>query len=400
MSTPTLSARLASAPHRLAFLAGSLQIVLAMLWWLAVLVARHLGIAIEPALGAGTAHAMLMLYGTLPFFIFGFLFTALPNWLETGPVARPRYLATLAPMALGALPLYPGLYLPGLALIALLGLATGWAIGLAGLADRLRASRLADTLHARLALLAMTLGWLGLLALLAGLAGGQQTLVSLAADLGIWGFLTPLFLVVCHRMIPFFTARVVANYVTIRPNWTLKVMVAACLAHGALAATGLPQWTWLVDLPLAGLTVWLSTRWGIARSFGVRLLAMLHIGFVWAGLAFVLFAFDSLLWWFDADLGLAPLHVLAIGCFGSLLVGMASRVSLGHSGRKLEADNFTWALFWLVQVASLVRMLPELIDAPYGLVAVSAGLWLLAFVPWAARYAPYYWRPRADGRPG
>ncbi|NTV95253.1 MAG: NnrS family protein, partial [Thiobacillus sp.] len=249
---------------------------------------------------------------------------------------------------------------------------------------------------------ALCLGWLGAAAYAAWLLGASANLLVLAVQLGLWGFLTPLFLTVCHKMIPWFTSRVVANYVPIRPYPVLWTMLATCLGHAILVAAGRPGWTWLTDLALAGLAFWLSGRWGIARTFGVRLLAMLHIGFAWATLAFVLSGLDGLAATFGRPFafGLAPLHALAIGFFGSMLIGMASRVSLGHSGRKLEADNLTWGVFWLVQAAAVARMVPDILAAPYGLIAVSALLWLLAFLPWAAKYAPFYWRPRADGRPG
>lgn len=400
--------RLAAAPHRALFLPGAVQAVAAMAWWLLELWPRVGGPAILPeaALAPGLGHAWLMLYGLLPFFVFGFLFTALPNWQEAGPVGRRAYLATGGLMAAGALLFYPGLYLPGLALAAGLIHLAGWAIGLHALYGTLRASRLADRQHAYAVVAALALGWLGGLAYLAWLAAGSPFYADLAVQLGLWGCLTPLFLAVCHRMIPWFSSRVLANYVMIRPYGALWLMLAASLGHGLLVAAGRPDWSWLADLPLAALSLWFTSRWGIARTFGVRLLAMLHIGFVWATLAFTLSALSGLAAFLGlgtglgTGLGLAPLHALAVGFYGSMLIGMASRVSLGHSGRKLEADGTTWALFWLVQVAALARMLPDLVAAPYGLVVASAALWLLAFLPWSVRYAPYYWRPRVDGKPG
>lgn len=395
---------LAAAPHRLLFLAGTLQTVAAMAWWLPVLVVRLGGPAIlpEPAIASGAAHAWLMLYGLFPFFVFGFLFTAMPNWLETGAIGRGRYLATGVPMAIGAGLFYPGLYLPALAVVATLVQLAGWAVGLAGLLASVRASRQPDRRHAWAAWAALALGWLGAATYAGWLAGGPPALLAVAIQLGLWGFLTPLFIAVCHRMIPWFTSRVLANYVPIRPYGGLWAMLAACLGHAALAIAGLTTWTWLADLPLAALALWFTSRWGIARTFGVRLLAMLHIGFVWSALAFALSALDSLggALGLDIGFGLAPLHALSIGFFGSMLLGMASRVSLGHSGRKLEADGLTWVLFWLVQVTAVVRMLPELLDLPYALIAVSGALWLLACLPWAVKYAPHYWRPRVDGKPG
>lgn len=390
---------IAAAPHRVMFLPGAFQAVAIMAWWLLELEGGAGIAAVVPTLAV---HAWLMLYGFFPFFIFGFLFTAMPNWLETGAIARGRYVAAGALMAAGAALFYPGIYLPGLAMAAAALHLAGWGVALYALLDCLRRSQEADKAHSWAAWSALVLGWLGAASYLIWLAGDAPFWLDLAMQLGIWGLLAPLFLVVCHRMIPWFTSRVVANYVIIRPYWALWTMLAACLGHGALTLAELPAWTWLADLPLAMLAFWLTSRWGIARSLGVRLLAMLHIAFVWAALAFALFALDSLsaLLGLGYSFGHAPLHALAIGFFGGILVGMASRVSLGHSGRKLEADAVTWWLFWLVQATALVRMAPELLPLPYRLVAGSAALWLLAFMPWAIKFAPLYWRPRADGKPG
>ena len=83
-----------------------------------------------------------------------------------------------------------------------------------------------------------------------------------------------------------------------------------------------------------------------------------------------------------------------------MLIGMASCVSLGHSGRKLECDAATWWLFWLVQVAALLRIAPDVLPLPYAWITASGMLWLAAFGFWAIKYAPMTWRPRVDGKPG
>ena len=129
---------------------------------------------------------------------------------------------------------------------------------------------------------------------------------------------------------------------------------------------------------------------------------MLHIAFAWAALAFALFTLDSLAATFGHPwlLGLAPLHALGMGFFGAMLIGMASRVSLGHSGYKLEADTATWRLFGLVQAAAVTRMLADWLPAGVWLIDLAAVLWLAAFAGWAWKYAPMTWRPRADGKPG
>ena len=78
--------------------------------------------------------------------------------------------------------------------------------------------------------------------------------------------------------------------------------------------------------------------------------------------------------------GLAPLHALAIGYFARMVLGMASRVTLGHSGHPLVLDKFSWLLFIGFQAAVLLRILPDLLPDAFGRLpgAISAGRTVLA----------------------
>jgi len=396
---------LCAAPHRTLFLPGALQGLCVMAWWLLELESGLGTLALPPsALLPGAAHAWLMLYGFFPFFVFGFAFTAVPSWLD-GPKIRPSHaIGTALLLSAGTLLFYPAIYRPAFAAPAVLLHAAGLVVGLAGLLHSLAGSTAADKRHAWAIWLALLTGLIGELCFLAWLHTGTPRFLSFALSLALWGCLTPVFLTVCHRMVPWFTSRVLSDYVMVRPYPLLWSMLIASLSHAVLEASGQAAYTWLADLPLAAAALYFSTHWGLVRSFKVRLLAMLHIAFAWATLAFGLAAAGSLglllRWPWSA--GLAPLHTLGIGFFGSMLIAMASRVSLGHSGNKLAADGLTWLLFWLVQIAAGVRLLPDLLPgiAPYRLASLAAVLWLAAFGGWAWRYAPLYWRPRADGKPG
>jgi len=101
---------------------------------------------------------------------------------------------------------------------------------------------------------------------------------------------------------------------------------------------------------------------------------------------------------------LAPLHALAIGFFASMVLGMASRVTIGHSGRPLVLDPVTWQLFIGFQAATVIRILADVAPATANMAPwlyLFAGLiWLGCFVLWAIRYAPIYWRQRIDGKAG
>jgi uncharacterized protein involved in response to NO len=100
--------------------------------------------------------------------------------------------------------------------------------------------------------------------------------------------------------------------------------------------------------------------------------------------------------------GYAPLHMLGMAFFGSMLIAMASRVSLGHSGRPLQADGWTWWFFWLLQGAALVRIVPDMLNTFfYDHWVLAAGLlWFVVFGGWMWKYAPMTWRPRIDGKSG
>jgi uncharacterized protein involved in response to NO len=133
------------------------------------------------------------------------------------------------------------------------------------------------------------------------------------------------------------------------------------------------------------------------------MLSVLHVAFAWLGAAFILLAVQSLFWKsVPGLLGQAPLHALTLGFFASMLIGMASRVTMGHSGRPVAADDAMWLAFCLMQAAAVLRVVSELPALPgaHVLMWLSSLLWLGSFGLWAWRFAPAFWRPRADGKPG
>jgi uncharacterized protein involved in response to NO len=102
-----------------------------------------------------------------------------------------------------------------------------------------------------------------------------------------------------------------------------------------------------------------------------------------------------------AVLPLAALHAVTIGCLASLMLAMVTRVSCGHSGRPLVADNVVWLLFWLLQATAVLRIAATVPNAPMqDLLLTAALLWTALMLVWGLRYGSWYGRARADGRPG
>jgi uncharacterized protein involved in response to NO len=404
-SAPRAWQLLSSEPHRLMFFCGALQAILAVAWWTIDLAARQAGAYPAPAWAIPPmwAHAWLLLYGLFPFFMFGFLMTAGPNWLGAPKMTRPAFVPAGLAMAGGVALFYAGLMIERhVAAIGALIHAAGWAWGTAAL---IRVAARHWNPNARYALIIFTFFSVGMLGdALFGFALASERYVYIAAALhgAVWFFLLPIFVGVSTRMVPFFASRVLGPTVDYRPVWARPLLMGGALAHGVLQMRGADALLWIVDAPLGALVFYLVWRWGLGKSRDVRLLSVLHISLAMLGLALLLSTFLSAAVAAGAlgRVGLAPLHLLVIGYFSAMVVGMVSRVSLGHSGRELRADTLTWRAYLAVIAAGVVRAGAELAPAAATgpLMLAAAALWLLAFGSWAWRYVPMYVTSRVDTR--
>ena len=398
---------LAAAPHRAFFFVGAVQGVAAIAWWLADLAGRYGGWYAAPAwtVPAPWAHAYLFLYGLFPSFVFGFLLTAMPSWVGVAP-RLPRCTLAAALLGAGLAVLYLGLMsTPWLAATGAGLHLAGWFVALLELLRLLRLTQSGNLAFPRFVFALLAAGWLGAATFLAALALEATSAWELGKR-GVWFFLLPLFFAISHRMVPFFSSRVLPDYAVWRPRWVLWAVVAGSFAHGALELAGQWRWLWVVDAPLAAIVLGAAIRWGLARCFAARLLAVLHLSLVGLAIALALYAVQSATFAATgaAILGTGPLHAVTIGYFSAMAVAMVSRVSLGHSGNALVADAWTWAAFWGLLFTAVVRVAAEAgrFDAALWppLILASGALFLLFFGMWAVRYVPLYLRPRADGRPG
>lgn len=397
-----------AAPHRPMFLAGTVQALAAMVFWSLELGGRYLGLWPVPAwplllvFPPSVLHALLLSCGVFPFFMFGFILTAGPRWQGAGELSQRDFVPAFALLACGWLLVWLALLLPQF-LVAGLTLALGGWVAVALLLTRLARHRKTDREHISFVALA---GWLGVAAMSAFAvfaAGGALAWARLGISLAVWGFLLPVFLAVAHRMLPFFTSSAVRTYVVRRPQWALRSLIGLSLAHGGLAFFELIEWLWLADLPAALVAFRLTWLWWSREALANRMLSVLHVAFAWLGAAFALFAVQSLSHKaLPGFIGQAPLHALTLGFFASMLIGMASRVTMGHSGRPVATDDAMWRAFCMMQAAAVVRVVSELPALPgaHGLMWLSSLLWLGCFGLWAWRFAPAFWRPRADGRAG
>ena len=401
------------APHRLAFFLALLLLAGSAWWWASVQLGMTRSARTSDAVPAPVVHAALMACGFFPLFFSGFLFTAGPKWLQVAPWPMNVLRAPLLLLAAGWLAWL--LAAPHSRVAAAAG-ATGACAGMAWvtmLFGRLLVqSRAPDQLHARIVGFAFVVGSCCVAGLAACTWLGEWEWARRWVLTALWGFAVLIFVTVAHRMLPFFSPP--------GPNgdhpWGGLGLLAGAVGFEVLAVwidalhAGRAPWhgAWyglraVLELACAGLLLWRAWGWAQRQSLRNRLLRMFYLGFLWLGLALLLRGLASVAALAGVLPGaeLAALHALGMGCLGTLMLAMVTRVSCGHSGRAQVADALLWGLFLLWQFATVLRLGAALggAAAPV-LLAIAALLWTTGATVWALRLGSWYGRRRADGRAG
>ena len=394
----------ASAPHRLAFAAAGLVLVAASAWWLVVLAAGT---------GARAAHVPLMTFGFMPLFFAGFLFTAGPKWLQRPPVAARVLAWPIASHATGwaivvaaagaADPAGSELRACGLA-----AMAAGWSLIVVRFVRLLRSSGVPDRAHARQIAAAMVFGALSMWTTAIAAAMAREDVVRAASVAALWGFVGVVFVTAAHRLVPFVSDAAVPALDARHPRWlltALTTLLAVEAAAGAVDALGLPvgAHAWAARAALetfAGLALAaLALRWARLPGARLRMTAALRVGWLWfaAGWGMLAGAHAARAIGTPAPAWEhAALHAYTMGFLGATMFAMVSRVSATQQGRSVGIDGVAWALFWLLQVAVVLRvgyaLGPHRPHAPWLLVA-SAAVWGLVMTAWTARHVYWFGQP-------
>lgn len=398
--------RLLDSPHRLAFTAAALLLVLSSGWWAAMMVLAEEGVAVRWALEPAIAHGVLMTFGFMPLFFTGFLFTACPKWLQRPAVDARTLVAPLLAMLSGW-----GVFLASLhgrdaafgqtlGAIGIAAVAVGWFGVVRRFLALLRASTVSDRVHATVAATGCLYGLIALVAVSAGLALGADALVRAATVSALWAFVGLVFCAVAHRMVPFFSGTTLPGTAAWRPQWLLACFSLLCGVEAVAAvshaiALPLPVTATIAALE-AGAGLFLlavAIHWKRSPASRQRLAAMLHLGFSWFAIAVLLTGLSRALALLAVPLtlGLAPIHAFSMGFLGSMMFAMVTRVTRGHAGHAVVADDLVWRLFWVLQLATVLRLAAAVLaQAAPGLTAAllaSAAIgWAGVCLSWAVRH--------------
>ncbi len=361
------------------FLLGAIQAGLAILIWVPVFYGE---LQLSSAFAPRDWHVHEMLYGYLPAIITGFLFTAIPNWTGRLPL-QGKPLATLV-----------AVWLAGRLVVAF-SASTGW--WLAMLVD---GSFLLLVTAAAAREIAAGRNWrnlpvVGLVTLLfaANIAFHLEAHFHGAAELG-----TRIGIAVVVLLISLIGGRIIPSFTR---NWLVRENPGRLPAPFsrfdmvvvALGALALASWIVVSDSRAAGVALGVAglahlvrlSRWAGDRTLRERLLTILHVGYFFVPLGFLLNA--------AASFGLMPssagTHAWMPGAAGIMTLAVMTRASLGHTGNALTASAGTQAIYAAIIIAALARICAVIHTAQSDLLLhLAAGAWVIAFFGFALAYGP------------
>lgn len=376
------------------FWIGSAVGALWMVLWVLSLSGR---LALHGSFGMMTWHSHEMIFGFSTAIIAGFLLTAVQNW--TGRrTARGKGLVVLCFLwLLGRIAVLLSGYIP-IWIVMCVDVsflpAVAWTIGVP-----LWKARSWRNLGFIPLLGVMTLGHLVIYLELLGFWRGWA---SKSIILGLHLVLIVV-LVVGGRIIPLFTR-----------NWIKKrgtpieipvgkpvgrFAIALLFAMACLQYLGADGRLWGAAAMLGGLVLLVrSFFWKFHAILDTPLLWVLHLGFIilcggwiWEG-------------WVGIRLGVhstAALHTMAVGGLSLLILGMVARVSLGHTGRAMEAHPLMTIAFLMILVSAIMRVVPAVWFPQHYMTGllVAGILWSGAFILFVLVFTPILFRARADGKP-
>ncbi len=362
-----------SAGFRPFFLGASIWAAIAVPLWLW---AYAEGFVVPTRLEPLVWHAHEMIFGFAAATVAGFLLTAIPNWTGRMPLqGRPLALLVLL-WTLGRLAVLFSAKL-GTAAAAIADLAFP-ALFLAVVAREIVVGKNWRNLPVLGALSLLLVGNLLVHLAALGLSGTAQ----LGNRLGI-ATLLMLISLIGGRIVPSFTR----NWLTKARPGVLPPSPGTRFDLAALIVTGLALLIWAAapeSAPtswaalIAGLAVALRlSRWRGLHIAAEPLLLILHIGYGWLALGLLLLGLNGI---FAVLPATAALHALTVGAIGTMTLAVMTRASLGHTGRPLTAGPGTKAIYAMVTIAALLRIL-----SPFAGDRVELALWL-AGIAWSGAF--------------
>jgi uncharacterized protein involved in response to NO len=369
------------------FLLGAIYAALTVLVWLPLFYGE---LEIASALTPVDWHVHEMLYGYLPAIVTGFLLTAIPNWTGRLPIQGTPLLVLVVLWVAGRV---------GVTMSA----SIGWlpaAIVDASFLILVIAAATREIVAGRNWRNLRIIGMVGLL-LAGNIAFHIEARISGHAEYGTRigiAAIVLLIIVIGGRITPSFTRNWLARENPGRLptpfgrfDGATMVVSAVSLAFWIVQPSG--RATGAALAIAAVLNAVRLARWAGDRTLSDPLVLILHVGYAFVPLGFLLAGLGAL----DFVVASTGVHAWMVGAAGIMTLAVMTRASLGHTGRALIASPATQAIYVAIIIAALARIYSSLEPgwSTWSL-HIAALAWAAAFLGFAVVYGPLLARPKPE----
>jgi uncharacterized protein involved in response to NO len=361
------------------FLFGALYAGLAIMLWMLV----HDGtLTLPTAFAPRDWHIHEMLYGYVAAVMTGFLLTAIPNWTGRLPLQGAPLIALVIVWAAGRLAVS---FSGAIGWLPTLVVDTSFLLLVAVAAAR-------EVVAGRNWRNLMVVGVVSLF------AAGNICFHLESHVLGATDHSTRAGLAVVIILITLIGGRIVPSFTH---NWLVRenpgrlpvpfgrfdMVVTAASAAALLAWVAQPATTAAgYALVAAGLLQLVRfSRWAGDRTLREPLVLILHLGYAFVPLGFLLTGLAA----FEIIPAASGIHAFAGGAIGTMTLAVMTRASLGHTGRALHASRGTQVIYAAIVLAALARVVAPIVpEQATVLLMLVAVLWSAAFVGFGIVYGP------------
>lgn len=383
---------LSSKPHKLFFLGGMSNAIVFM----AIMLVHYLG-GVSSEMALSIHHVYAMTFTVFTQFFTAFLFTMFPRFLSTQPVSGARYIPIFFLLNTSSIIFAIALFVAKvLAIAAMVGIFIAYGAICKVLLEANTQSSVVNRYDTNWVLAAFSMGAISQILFLLSLLGAGDYIASrFAINIGFFLYLFMVVLTLSQKMIPFFTEGKIEGYKPNRSRFFLEVVFGLLIIKVVLTSMQLNKYGFVIDFSLMVVTLREIIKWKLPFFKAGAILWVLYVSLIWIPVGFFLFFLDGLNQYLPDGAAVyfekSHVHAIALGYFTTIAIGFGSRIILGHSGRKPEADTFTIGLFWLIQLLAMVRIASGLslnlgANLFAGFIIASAVLWLTLFLLWSKRY--------------
>lgn len=203
-------------------------------------------------------------------------------------------------------------------------------------------------------------------------------------------------LLIGRRIIPFFSMRMVPGLEIPMLTRSGHIQLTISVIAIVLGILQLPV-AMAVALALTGLVaLWQNYKWKPWAVLHKPMLWILHLGYIATGIGLLLAAWQ--LSGLASGVAARPalyVHVIGMGGFSVLIIGMVTRTALGHLGRPLALDTSMLISYYFMIAAVVFRLAalwPGSLSRAF--LDASALSWIVCMALYLWRFVPMLIRPR------